>query len=108
MEKKKDVFFEDLIVDKIKKATAELDDLRNAMEIGEGDISELSSLINHQTKYIASLNSALVRLKNGTFGVCEQTGEEISKDRLKAVPNSNMSTFAKDIINQFGSGNKKK
>ena len=106
--KLKDVFFEELIVDKIKKANEELDDLRNAMEIGEGDISELSSLISHKTKYIASLNSALVRLKNGTFGVCEQTGEEISKDRLKAVPNSNMSTFAKDIINQFGSGNKKK
>ncbi len=97
-----DMFFENLIVEKIKKANEELSSLSSALEIGEGDISELSSLINHQTKYLASLNSALVRLKNGTFGVCEQTGEEISKDRLKAVPNSNMSIFAKDIMNQFG------
>ena len=98
----KDIFFENLIVEKLEKANEELSSLRYEMEIGEGDMSELSSLINHQTKYIASLNSALVRLKNGTFGVCEQTGEEISKDRLKAGPNSNMSTFAKDILSQFG------
>ena len=35
---------------------------------------------------IEEINSALSRIDNGTYGVCEASGDKIDKERLKAVP----------------------
>ena len=37
-------------------------------------------------KYFKHLNQALERIENGTFGICETCGEDISVKRLKARP----------------------
>ena len=101
MKKENLMFYEKIILDKLEKANVELARITDEMENDEGDSSsDYARLINHQSKYIASLKNALVRIKNGTFGICEETGEEISPDRLKLVPNSNMSVFAKSVHNK--------
>lgn len=35
---------------------------------------------------IEEINAALSRIDNGTYGVCEASGDKIEKERLKAVP----------------------
>ena len=55
----------------------------------------LSLLAARQQKYITNLENALVRIKNGTYGICSVTGKLISKERLIAVPHTTQSIEAK-------------
>lgn len=55
----------------------------------------LSQLAARQLKYITNLENALVRIKNGTYGVCSVTGKLIPKERLIAVPHTTQSIEAK-------------
>jgi len=55
----------------------------------------LSQLAARQQKYITNLENALVRIKNGTYGICSVTGKLIAKERLIAVPHTTQSIEAK-------------
>lgn len=55
----------------------------------------LSQLAARQQKFINNLENALVRIKNGTYGICSVSGKLISKERLKAVPHTTQSIAAK-------------
>ncbi len=55
----------------------------------------LSQLAARQQKYISNLENALVRIKNGTYGICSVTGKLIPKERLIAVPHTTQSIEAK-------------
>ncbi len=48
-----------------------------------------------QEKFIRDLNNALLRIENGTYGVCRVTGKLIQKERLKLVPHATLSIEAK-------------
>lgn len=48
-----------------------------------------------QMKFIGALERALVRIENGTYGRCKETGKLISKERLRAVPHTELSIQAK-------------
>ena len=48
-----------------------------------------------QEKFIRDLNNALLRIENGTYGVCRVTGKLIQKERLKIVPHATLSIEAK-------------
>ncbi len=55
----------------------------------------LSQLAARQQKFVINLENALIRIKNGTYGICVDTGRLISKERLKAVPHTMHSIEAK-------------
>ncbi len=55
----------------------------------------LSQLAARQQKYIANLENALIRIKNGTYGICSVTGKLIPKERLIAVPHTTQSIEGK-------------
>lgn len=55
----------------------------------------LSQLAARQLKYITNLENALIRIKNGTYGICSVTGKLIPKERLIAVPHTTQSIEAK-------------
>lgn len=55
----------------------------------------LNQLASRQMKFIMQLENALVRIKNGTYGVCIGTGKLIPKERLRAVPHTQHSIEAK-------------
>ncbi len=55
----------------------------------------MSQLAARQQKFVVNLENALIRIKNGTYGVCIDTGKLISKERLKAVPHTMHSIEAK-------------
>ena len=42
--------------------------------------------LNRSRKLISKINSALQRIKEGTYGYCEETGEPIGLKRLMARP----------------------
>jgi len=55
----------------------------------------LSQLAARLQKFTQQLEFALIRIKNGTYGVCVDTGKLIPKERLRAVPHTQHSIEAK-------------
>ena len=52
--------------------------------------------INRQIKLISKIDSALKRIKDGTYGFCEDTGEPIGLKRLMARPVATLSIEAQE------------
>ena len=52
--------------------------------------------VNRQIKLIAKIDAALKRLKDGTYGLCEETGEPIGLKRLIARPIATLSLGAQE------------
>lgn len=44
------------------------------------------SLVSSEQDALNEVEEAILRIKDGSYGVCEVTGEDISKERLAAVP----------------------
>lgn len=70
-----------------------IDMVEDSAEAAENE--RLGQLAARQRKFIAELEAALVRIKNGTYGICLATNELIDKERLKAVPHTRYSLAAK-------------
>lgn len=106
--------FETLIQGKLEKAKSELKYIKETLNktseytldsggpvkmLEDGaDAAEresLTQLAARQQKFINQLESAMVRIKNKTYGICVDTGKLISKDRLRAVPHTMHSIEAK-------------
>ena len=52
--------------------------------------------LNRSRKLISKINSALQRVKEGTYGFCEETGEPIGLKRLMARPVATLSIEAQE------------
>lgn len=62
------------------------------------DVSEKESLSQSAArlqKFAQQLEAALIRIKNGTYGICKDTGKLIPKERLRAVPHTQQTIEAK-------------
>jgi RNA polymerase-binding transcription factor DksA len=108
--------FRTIINDKLKSAKEDLqllvDQLSHKDDHGTDDTSptfklmdegsevlsreEINQLAARQQKFTQSLESALIRIENGTYGVCRVTGKLIAKERLKIVPHATLSIEAKN------------
>ncbi len=55
----------------------------------------LSQLAARLQKYSLQLENALIRIKNGTYGICVDTGKLIPKERLRIVPHTQQTIEAK-------------
>lgn len=109
--------FEELIMVKLAQAKSDLDELRQSLS-HEGDNStddtsptfkmmedgsdtmtreEVAQLAARQEKFIQSLENALLRIKNKTYGICRVTGKLIPKERLRLVPHATLSIEAKNM-----------
>ncbi len=107
--------FESIIDQKLASAREELDTIKNSLSriydngtdntAGNNKLLEdgadtlekesLSQLAARQQKFIGQLENAKARIKNGTYGICIDTGKLISKERLRAVPHTRHSIEAK-------------
>ncbi len=107
--------FKQIIMEKLEKARADLVLLTEAytnhnehdtndtsptfkvLEEGYSVLSkeENSRLAARQQKFINNLENALIRIENGTYGICRVTGKLISKERLRSVPHATLSINAK-------------
>jgi DnaK suppressor protein len=52
----------------------------------ESDRNFMLRIRDRERKLIPKIRKALERIDNGTFGICELCGEEISEDRLTVRP----------------------
>ena len=70
----------------------------NMMEDGSETLSreEVAQLAARQEKFIQSLQAALNRINNKTYGICRVKGTLIPKERLRLVPHATMSIDAKN------------
>lgn len=57
---------------------------------------EAARLCERQRKFIVNLQNALLRIENGTYGICRKTGKLIPKERLRAVPHATLCIEAKE------------
>lgn len=107
--------FREIILEKLEKARADLKLLTEAYtNNSEHDINdtsptfkileegyqvmskeENSRLAARQQKFIQSLENALIRIENKTYGICRATGKLIPKERLRSVPHATLSIDAK-------------
>ncbi|UZR92803.1 TraR/DksA family transcriptional regulator [Chondrinema litorale] len=106
--------FEELLKEKIEKTKTELKHLKDSitrsasgydsnhygvktLEDGADALEkeQLNQLAARTLKYLKQLENALIRIKNGTYGICIDTGKLISKERLRAVPHTQHSIEAK-------------
>lgn len=55
----------------------------------------LYTMAARQRKHLQHLRNAKLRIKNKAFGICRETGNLISKERLMAVPHATLSIAAK-------------
>ena len=108
--------FRAIIMEKLEKAKVDYEQLRDGVTNSEGnDVSDTSPtfkvleegattlskeesgrLAQRQMKFIQSLQAALVRIENKTYGICRETGKLIPKERLRAVPHATLSIEAKE------------
>ncbi|MEQ9103634.1 MAG: TraR/DksA C4-type zinc finger protein [Rhodothermales bacterium] len=108
-------FFRNLILEKRTAAHEDVDRMRSqladAREQAENDTAysfhmadagtdamereKLYLMIARQQKYIGYLDRALERIENRTYGICKVTGKPISRERLEAVPHTEISIEAK-------------
>ena len=107
--------FKALIEEKLEMAREDLDQLTRSlsnidsnntndtaasfklMEDGSETMSkeETAKLATRQEKFVESLENALMRIRNKTYGLCRVTGKLIQKERLKLVPHATLSIEAK-------------
>jgi DnaK suppressor protein len=52
----------------------------------ESDRNATLRIRDRERKLIAKIDAALERINDGTYGICEECGEHISAERLKARP----------------------
>ena len=108
--------FKELILSKLESAKQDYEELRAAithsasngvedtsptfkvLEEGASSLSkeESGQLAQRQYKFIQSLEAALIRIENKTYGVCRETGKLIPKERLMLVPHATLSVEAKN------------
>lgn len=82
------------------KAGSDVDDTMPTYKVlEEGSLNqtkeELTTMAARQQKFIQSLQAALIRIENKTYGICRVTGKLIPKERLRAVPHATLSIEAK-------------
>jgi DnaK suppressor protein len=107
--------FKEIIIAKLEEAKVDLELLKgslshsddhgtddtgrsfNMMEDGSETLSreEMAQLAARQEKFVQSLQNALIRIENKTYGICRATGKLIQKERLKLVPHATLSIEAK-------------
>lgn len=108
--------FKDIILDKLATAKDDYELLRatithsgsngtddtsptfKILEEGAATLSKEESgrLAQRQYKFIQSLEAALIRIENKTYGVCRVTGKLIPAERLRIVPHATLSMEAKE------------
>jgi DnaK suppressor protein len=98
--KKKDLeFFKELLTQRLEDLLHQADDTVSGMTDQKENFPDPTDRASHESnrnfmlrirdrehKLIKKIRSALERIENGTFGICEQCEEEISIERLKARP----------------------
>ena len=106
--------FEKNILDKISEVNDNIEGVRSTTEptnsvfiqersedFNEGteahEVEKNFLLMSRESDYLINLQKALQRIKDGTYGYCEETGEPIGLKRLEARPVATLSLEAQEM-----------
>ncbi len=100
------VEFEELLTAELEKQRGFLTEARKTLKdvdspkglFGESEAEvrlDAEKQADRAGKLITHLESALVRIKTGTYGICRVTGQLIPKERLRLVPHATTTVAAK-------------
>lgn len=98
--KKKDIaFYKDLLSNRLEELLSEADSTVSGMTSPKDSFPDTTDrasleanrnlmlrLRDRDSKLIKKIKKALERVEEGTFGICEKCGEDISPKRLQARP----------------------
>lgn len=86
-------FYLEQLEDKAAGADAKVRGLDDGVGTRENERTNI--MAGRQRKLIQHLENAKLRIKNNAYGICRESGELISKERLRAVPHATLSIKAK-------------
>lgn len=116
LNKKELKYFKDLLLAKRQEAEELLEMIDDSiLDLRDADDADYSSVAHHMGdvgsdveeeelnyqlkerthKFIEEIDDALERIRRGTYGICQATGNLISKKRLESVPHTRFSISAK-------------
>ena len=63
-------------------------DISNFADLGSDNFEQdfTIGLMENSEETLREIDAAIQRVEDGTYGVCEETGNPISKSRLKVIP----------------------
>ncbi len=108
-------FFRSIILEKRRSAVEDIErmqlQLKDSREQSENDSAysfhmadagtdamereKLYLMVARQQKFVGYLDRALDRIENKSYGICKVTGNSILRERLEAVPHTEISIAAK-------------
>ncbi len=86
------------LADSLREFSGNSADSINFTEYGNEsrEKEQVEILMARQAKFIDKLEKALIRIQNGSYGVCRVTGKLIPKERLRVVPHATTTVDAKN------------
>jgi DnaK suppressor protein len=78
--------------------TLDIDDLPDEMDLASSEYLQSFTfrLRGREKTFLDKINKAIVKIEEGTFGVCEECEEEISLKRLEARPETTLCIRCKE------------
>lgn len=114
--------FKELLLEEKEEAENEIENLKESIEdltstqddeyssaahhqgnVGseEEEKETLFKLIERNKRKLKEIKAALDRIEKGNYGICEETGKKIQKERLEAIPHARYSVNARKKDDQF-------
>lgn len=90
------------LLNRVRDARSQLDNMETGGDEADQTVRVLAEqeFVNMQDRLrnqLIEIESALARIENGSFGVCEETEESIEPERLKAIPWTRLSIEGAEI-----------
>ena len=82
----------------VENMALDTNDLPDEMDLASSEYLQSFTfrLRGREKTFLDKINKALVKIDDGTFGVCEECGEEISVKRLEARPETTLCIKCKE------------
>ena len=76
------------------------DGVKDSVDLSVSDLNKEIALRlgERSSKVVADIDQALLRMKEGTYGICVQCGEPINERRLEAVPTARYDAQCQALI----------
>ncbi len=100
MDEKKLQHFRSLLTEELRRHTENVrEDQANALEANDDGVKDAGDMSvqdvaqetalrlgERESQMIADIDQALLRIEEGSYGICQRCGKEIDERRLEAVP----------------------
>ena len=112
MDKKKIAHFRGMLIEQLRQHTEHIrDDQAAALDFSDDGVKDSSDLsvmdVNkelslrlgeRESQAVADIDQALLRIKEGSYGVCARCGQPINERRLEALPTARYDAACQTLI----------